>query len=72
MFIRKNNIYNTGMKSDFITSQNKTVLKGSNSIQCYGSMIWNFIPAEINCADSLETFKSKIRMWKSNNYPCRI
>ena len=51
------------MKSDFITSQNKTVLKGSNSIQCYGSMIRNFIPAEINCADSLETFKSKIRMW---------
>ena len=60
------------MKSDFVIPQIKTVFKGSNSIRYYGPVIWNLIPAEMKSVDSLETFKSKIRMWKPSNLPCRI
>ena len=60
------------MKSDFVIPQIKTVFKGSNSIRYYGPVIWNLIPAEMKSVDSLETFKSKIRMWKPSNFPCRI
>ena len=42
--------------------QIKTVLKGCNSIQYYGRVMWNLIPAEMKYVDSLETLKSKIRM----------
>ena len=45
--------------SDFVIPQIKPV-------------IWDSIPAEMKHVDLLETFKSKIRMWKPNNYPCRI
>ena len=72
LFVRNNNTYNTRAKSDFIIPQINTVLKGSNSIQYYGPVIWNSVPAEIKYINSLETFKNKIRMWKPNNCPCEI
>ena len=72
LFIRNNNSYNTRVKSDFVIPQIKTVLKGSNSIRYYGPVIWNLIPTKMKYIDSLETFKSKIRMWKPNNCPRRI
>ena len=72
LFIRNNNTYNARVKSDFVIPQIKTVLKGSNSIRYYGPVIWNLIPTKMKYIDSLETFKSKIRMWKPNNCPCRI
>ena len=70
--MHNNNTYNTHVKSDFVVPQIKIVLKGFNSIRYYGPVIWNLIPAEMKYLDSLETFKSKIRMWKPNNCPCRI
>ena len=72
LFLRNNNTYNTRVKSDFVIPQIKTVFKGSNSIRCYGPVIWNLITAEMKYVDSLETFKSKTRKWKPNNCPCRI
>ena len=60
------------MKYDFVILQIKTVFKGSNSIRYYGTVIWNLIPAKMKHVDSLETFKSKIRMVKPNYCPCRI
>ena len=52
------NTYNTRVKSDFVIPQIKTVFKGSNSIRCYGPVIWNLITAEMKYVHSLETFKS--------------
>ena len=60
------------MQNPILLSLKLKVLKGSNSIRYYGPVIWNLILAEIKYLDSLETFKSKIRTWKPNNYPCRI
>ena len=60
------------MKSDLVIPQIKTVFKGSNSIRYYGPVIWNLVPAEMKYVDSLETCKSRIRMWKPNNCPYRI
>ena len=45
------------MKFDFVIPQVKTDLK-----EYYGLVIWNLIPAEVKYVDSLETFKSKVRM----------
>ena len=72
LFIRNNNTYNAHMKSDSVIPQIKTVFKGSNSIRYYGPVIWNIIPAEMKYVDSLEIFKSKIRIWKPNDCPFRI
>ena len=72
LFITNNNVYNLRAKSDFAMPQIKAVLKGSNSIQYHGPVIWNFSPAEMKYVDSFETYKSQIRMWKLNTCPCRI
>ena len=71
LFICNNNTYNIRAKSDFVIPQINTVLKGPNPIRYYGPVIWNLVPAEMKYVDSLETFKRKIRMWKSKNSPCR-
>ena len=72
LFIRKNNTYDIRAKLDFVIPQINTVLKGSNSIQYYGPVIWNLVPAEMKYVDSFETFKRKIRMWKPKNCLSRI
>ena len=72
LFIRNNNTYDIRAKSDFVIPQIKTVLKGSNSIRYYDPVIWNLILAEMKYVDSIETFKSKRRLWKPNNCPCIV
>ena len=72
LFTRNSNSYNLCSKFDFVIQQVITVLKGSNSILCYGPIIWSFVPEENRYVDSLEKFKNKIRRWKLNNCPCRI
>ena len=72
LFTRNTNNYNLRTTSDFLIPQINTVLKGSNSIQYFGSKIWNVIPPEIKYLNSFESFKKSIRKWKPINCPCRI
>ena len=61
LFTRNNNGYYLRSKSDFVFPQIRTVLKGSNSIRCFGPIIWNLIPEELKNITSLNTFKKEIR-----------
>ena len=61
LFTRNNNGYYLRSKSDFVFPQIRTVLKGSNSIRCFGPIIWNLIPEELKNITSLNTFKNEIR-----------
>ena len=68
----KKSTYNLRSKFDFVIPEVSTVFKGSSSISHYGQIIWSLISKKIVYTDSLESYKSKIRTWKSKNYPAHI
>ena len=72
LFTRNNRTYYLLSKSDFVIPRVRTVFKGSSSISKYGPIIWNLVPREIKCLDTLESLKSKIRMWKPKDCLCCI
>ena len=53
--------YNLRSKSKFVVSSVRTVHNGQNSIQYYGSLIWNMIVGYIKYSEILGIFKGKIR-----------
>ena len=52
--------YNLRSKSKFVVSSVRTVHNGLNSIQYYGSLIWNMIVGYIKFSEILGIFKGKI------------
>ena len=60
------------LQSDFVLPQARTVRYGHDSLRYFGPIIWNMIPVNIKNSDSLEKFKTKIKMWKPNDFPCRL
>ena len=55
LFTQNSNFYNLHSKSDFVITQIRTVLKGSNSVGYYGPIIWSI--EEIRRTDSLKKSK---------------
>ena len=53
--------YNLRSKSKFVVPSVRTVHNGQNSIQYYGSLIWNMIIGYISDSEVLGIFKGKIR-----------
>ena len=53
--------YNLRSKSKFVVPSVRTVHNGQNSIQYYGSLIWNMIIGYISNSEILGIFKGKIR-----------
>ena len=53
--------YNLHSKSKFVVPSVRTVHNGQNSIQYYGSLIWNMIIGYISNSEILGIFKGKIR-----------
>ena len=53
--------YNLRSKSKFVVPSVRTVHNGQNSIQYYGSLIWNMIVGYIKYSEILGIFKGKIR-----------
>ena len=62
--------YNLRAKCKFVVSSVRTVHNGQNSIQYYGSLIWNMIVGYIKYSEILGIFKGKIRKWKAINCSC--
>ena len=50
----------------------KTVRKTTETITYLGPKIWSIVQDEIKESASLETFRRKTHLWKTNNCPCRI
>ena len=54
------------------TRNSCTVFFVTESIINLGAKLWNMVPANIKSSESLNVFKSKIKYWTSNHYPCQI
>jgi exonuclease III len=63
-----------GMRSssDFLRPRINSVHFGEDSLQYFGSVIWDKIPIEIRNSESLSSFKSKIRNWSPDECTCRL
>ena len=53
--------YNLRSKSKFVVPSVRTVHNGQNSIQYYGSLIWNMIAGYIKHSETLGILQGKIR-----------
>ena len=50
----------------------RTMTYGTETVTFMGPKIWDLIPTEIKKANSLTTFKSKIKQWKPYGCPCKL
>ncbi len=58
--------------TDFVRPKIKTVHFGDDSLQTFGSKIWNLIPDDIKYAQNVDHFKNQIRNWAPAKCPCRL
>ena len=49
-----------------------TVQFGSKSTVYLGAKIWELIPENIRSSESVDIFKSKIKNWVPEIFPCRL
>ena len=59
-------------QQEFSIRPKKTVHYGLNSLAYLGPRIWELLPNNLKISESVEAFKSKIKSWIPENYPCRI
>ena len=71
-FAGNNHNYNLCSRSELTIPSINTVFKGQDSINYFGSVIWNSIPAELREISSFQVFKSEIKAWRPTKYPCRL
>ena len=50
----------------------RTVRYGTETVAFVGSRIWTNISNELKESTSLNEFKSKIKIWKPENCPCKL
>ena len=50
----------------------KPVYHVSESVSFLGPKIWNMLPDDYKDIDKLNTFKNKIKKWKTEYCPCRL
>ena len=50
----------------------KSIYYGSETISFLGPKIWELLPSNINDSENPNIFKSNIKSWKPENYPCRL
>ena len=71
IFVIKNKeSYNT--RKIFQSKNIRTVYNGQDTLSVLGPKIWDIIPPDIKGSNCINEFKSKIRMWKPLNCPCRL
>ena len=45
---------------------------GFEAVSTIAAILWNDLPAELENAESVKIFKQKIKLWSSNDCPCKI
>ena len=64
--------YILGNNSNFVTRRIHTVHYESESLSLLGPKLWRISPDEYKPFSSLKEFKSNIKTWVPNNYPCHL
>ena len=59
-------------KSNFLIPNINTVSYGNKSVRYLGPKIWELVPDDMKNAQSLEDFKSKVKILKFENCPCNL
>ena len=59
-------------KPELLIPSVNSVLKGKNSLRCFGSVIWNSSPIDITEDHSILSFVIKIKQWKPIACRCTI
>ena len=59
-------------QTDYQLPKINSVSYGENSVRYLGPKIWNIIPRELKCLESLDKFKSAIKTWIPLRCPCRL
>ena len=63
MFERRNGSYNLRNFQDFFTERTRTVHYGLETLSYRSLQLWSPLPGDIKQAESLETFKRKVKNW---------
>ena len=58
--------------SDFAVPIVKSVHKDLESLSYLGPKIWELLPLKVKETETLLQFKAKIKIWNSQNCPCRL
>ena len=72
---QQNDVSNLRLRSDvtFLRPMVNTVYYGDASLRSFGPIVWNkLLPKKYKSIDSLEKFKSLIKLWVPDSCPCRL
>ena len=72
IFDKRNPNYQLRHTSHFSIPPVRSVYNGTESLSFLGPKIWDIVPTELKKVKSLNTFKSGIKNWWSQNCPCRL
>ena len=64
--------YNLRHIPEFASRHIRSVHYGTESLCHLGPKIWELVPTELKCLDTTVEFKSAIKSWKPENFPCRL
>ena len=70
--ISENNSCNLGCGVTVNRRNIRTSKFGFETVSTIGAILRNDLPAELKNAESLKTFKQKIKLWSPNNCPFKI
>ena len=70
--VNREAFYNLRCNNEFQTINVRTVRYGTESLSFLANKIWSIIPIDIKNAPTLKLFKEKIKLWRTNNCPCRL
>ena len=72
VFYFKNLAYNFWNAETLNRSNVSSVKYGTETITSLGAKIWKILPNDYKELTSLSTFKSKIKNWEIDKWPCRL
>ena len=72
IFPKSDVAYNSRNNKDFVIPLFNSVFWGSETLRIMGPKIWNLLSLEIEETNNLELFTSKIKLWKPQDFPCRL
>ena len=64
--------YNLRSQSTLKRIKTNSVYFGSKSLSSLAPKIWDLVPDSFKNENSPERFKSRIKYWTTDKYPCRI
>ena len=64
--------YDFRKNAEFKRNNVKTVYNRTENLTFLGPRIWKIVPDYIKKSSSFEDFKAKIKLWNSENCPCRL